>query len=123
MITNKGEKNYLDVSLSPNEKMLVYTVVGIGGFVTDINGEILHELGDVNTPKWINNKELLFYETKDDGHYVLSSEIFVKNIETKQKFHISKPIGEILEFPTALENGKSIIAQTPSGKMYLFNTN
>jgi hypothetical protein len=116
------DKNYLDVSYSPNKKMLAYTAVGIGGFITDLDGEVIHELGDINSPSWIDNEHLLYYESTDDGHHILSSEIYIQNLTTGRKHHLSKSIEEIVEFPSALENGKSVIAQSANGKIYIFDS-
>ena len=79
VISPQGNKNYISVSLSPDKKRLLYKVAGIGAFVSDLKGQTLKELGDVDQPSGVNDDLVLYTITVDDGLQApsLSIPIFV----------------------------------------------
>ena len=115
----QGAKNYLNVSLSPDKTSILYDCPGYGGFVIDLEGKIKMKLGEINTPSWIDDDHILYAKGKDDGHQILSSEVFVYDLKLGKQINVSKDLDVVLEYPRASETKEQIIAQSPEGEMYL----
>ncbi|MBV6647299.1 MAG: hypothetical protein KI790_17710, partial [Cyclobacteriaceae bacterium] len=106
-------------SLSPNRNRLMYKVVGLGAFVSDLEGNTLSELGDVDAASWINQDEILYAISEDDGMETSSSRLVVQNLTNNDRILLKSSV-EILENPSVNDKGNKIIANSPDGKMYLF---
>ena len=115
----QGEKNYFNVSLSPNREMILYQASGLGAFIINKNGIVLAEIGKVDTPSWVNDENLLYAKSMDDGHQILSSEIVVYNIESEKEYVISADIDDQLVNPGINRNGNIVVAHSPNGDLYL----
>ncbi|MEP0368971.1 MAG: hypothetical protein ABJN36_05665 [Cyclobacteriaceae bacterium] len=122
VISPQGKKNYISASLSPDKKRLLYKVAGIGAFVSDLTGETIKELGDVDQPSWVNDDLVLYTITQDDGMQTLSSSIHILDLDTDKMFEL-KTDGQSLQNPKADKSGSKIVANSPAGHVYLFTQN
>lgn len=113
------EGNYISTSLSPNGKMLLYEVAGLGGFVADLSGETMMKIGNVDSPKWINNNQIVFAESIDDGMKVMDSKVCVYDLKTGKKQYLDAQ-SEALYEPAVSSSGSSIAANTQEGAIYIF---
>lgn len=118
-ISPSGNTNYLYAALSPDKDRIVYQVSGLGSFICDLKGQIQKSLGDAQNPSWISASELLYTVAKDDGTQILSSELYVHDTHTNEKFHLSIDIDDQVENPRANVQGDQIVANTQEGKIYL----
>ncbi|NCQ18088.1 MAG: hypothetical protein COZ80_11945 [Ignavibacteria bacterium CG_4_8_14_3_um_filter_37_9] len=117
-----GDGSYLWSSLSPNKEKILFTFMGKGTYVTDLDGNVVLELGYANAPKWSSDgKWIAYMEDKDDGVQVISSEIFLLSVDGKEKIQLteSKEIHE--QFPEWSPNMKSIVCHTSDGKIILLS--
>jgi Tol biopolymer transport system component len=122
VISPQGQKNYISVSLSPDKTRLLYKVAGVGAFVSDLSGETIKELGDVDQSSWVSDDLILYAKSEDDGMQTLNSKIYVLELETRTKYEL-KAEGVSLENPKADKTGSKIVANSPEGHVYLFTQN
>lgn len=113
-----GDGSYLWSSLSPDKSKILFTFMGKGTYVTDLDGNILLELGYANAPKWSSDgKWIAYMDDKDDGERVTSSEIFLLSSDGKEKIQLtnSKEIHE--QFPEWSPTMNAIVCHTNDGKI------
>jgi hypothetical protein len=92
-----GNGRYIWPSLSPDGKLIVAYDMERGAFVCDINGEVSARLGKVDSPAWTRSGNwIIFMEDKDDGHHILSSDIWFVSPDGKKK-------GKITDTPDLIE--------------------
>lgn len=118
-IAPQGEKNYINAAISPDQKNILYKVAGLGVFISDLAGETKMELGDINSPSWIDETHILFSKSENDGHLTTKSDIYIQNIQTKERIHLTSKIDKVLEFPRINNQGSMIVTNTPKGEIYM----
>jgi hypothetical protein len=110
------EPRYIWVSLSPDNKKIMFTAAGKGTYICDLNGKILSSLGSINAPVWFNNDYVVAMEDKDDGHRVTSSKIVLISVVKKTKTDISTT-DKIAMYPTASGKASRIAYHTENGEI------
>lgn len=115
---NESDIRYIWVSLSPNNKMVLFTAAGKGTFVCNLNGEIIAKLGDLNAPVWYNDNYVVGMEDKDDGHIVTESKILIQAVNGKIKTQLSLP-QHIAMYPTASAQSGKIAFHTLDGTLQI----
>jgi hypothetical protein len=115
---NMPEPRYIWVSLSPDNKKILFTAAGKGTYICDLNGKILSSLGSINAPVWFNNDYVVAMEDKDDGHRVTSSKIVLISVVKKTKTDISTT-DKIAMYPTASGKASRIAYHTENGEIEL----
>jgi hypothetical protein len=113
---NMPEPRYIWVSLSPDNKKILFTAAGKGTYICDLNGKILSSLGSINAPVWFNNDYVVAMEDKDDGHRVTSSKIVLISVVKKTKTDISTT-DKIAMYPTASGKASRIAYHTENGEI------
>ncbi len=68
-------------------------------------------------PCWINDDLYVYQETTDDGHSVLSGDIYVASVGSRERENLTASFGLIAQHPTATPDGA--IAFTSDGKLYV----
>ena len=106
---------YVWASLSPDKRKILFTAVGKGSYVTDLEGNIIYELGYLNAPDWINNQWVVGMDDKDDGEMVISSEILAVHIASGKRKSISE--GCTCMYPKASTNGDRIVYHSQKGEI------
>ena len=82
---------YIDPVLSPDGRMLVLEILGGNLQVYELNNFQLHDLGKGNNPRWSPNGEKILYQiTMDDGHSVISSDLYLTNFDGTDKLQLTK---------------------------------
>lgn len=118
-MTPKGSKNYISVALSPNQSNVLYKVAGLGAFISNLDGEEIQSLGDVDHPSWINENQIVYAISKDDGMQSLSSDVFIYDLKEEKEYNVSQAIDEHVENPKANTLGDMLIMNSQSGAIYL----
>lgn len=113
-----GDNSYIWVSLSPDNKKILFTAVGKGTCICDLNGNIIAKLGYLNAPVWYNDDFVVGMQDKDNGQFIVSSSILIKSIDGKTTKQIS-PTSQIAMYPTASSKGGKIAYNTAKGKLIL----
>jgi len=113
-----GNGSYLWASFSPDKKKIVFTFMGKGTFVTDLEGNVLADLGYANAPKWSpDGKWLAYMVDKDNGQTLLSSDIFLTSADGSKKIQLTdtKDIHE--QYPEWAPSMNSIVCHSEDGKI------
>ncbi|MBU2506686.1 MAG: hypothetical protein KJ799_08175 [Bacteroidetes bacterium] len=117
-----GEGNYIWPSISPDGKLLLFTLAGKGTFISDLDGNVFYELGKANAPCWSGNGEYVVYMIdEDDGQAVTASDIYMFKLSD---FKVTKLTNtdEIYEmYPKCSSSGNIIVFNTDAGEIYLLN--
>ncbi|MBZ0198917.1 MAG: hypothetical protein K8H86_03550, partial [Ignavibacteriaceae bacterium] len=113
-----GEGNYIWQSISPDGTKLLFTAAGKGTYVSDLNGNIIANLGYANAPQWsANGKYIVYMNDKDDGHKLLSSEIYVIGADGQNRTQLTST-DDVLEIYPAWLSSNKIIYGTQDGVIY-----
>jgi hypothetical protein len=115
---NEPDIRYIWVSLSPNNKMILFTAAGKGTYVSDLNGKIIAKLGYLNAPVWYDDNFVVGMEDTDDGHVVTASKIMIKAINGKIKTQLSLP-QHIAMHPTASAQSGKVVFHTLDGTLQI----
>lgn len=121
VLTPKGNGDYLNVSLSPDRTKILFRVSGIGSFISDTNGQIIKELGNVEFPAWIDNESVLYAQIEDDGYRYIKSDLFIQGIRESKVRHLTNSTDAISLYPAANISQKKIAFNTPNGEIYIIN--
>lgn len=119
-----GEGNYIWPSVSPDNQKLLFTYCGHGTYVTDLNGNVISNLGYANAPQWSpDGKWIIYMVDKDNGQKVTSSEIFISSVDGTQKFQVTdtKEIHEM--YPVWSVDGKKAAFNSEDGKLFIVELN
>ncbi|MEQ8239183.1 MAG: hypothetical protein RIA69_08205 [Cyclobacteriaceae bacterium] len=123
LIAPLGINDYLNVSISPSRHQLLFRVSGVGTYVTDFDGNIISDLGNVEFPKWAGNDKILCTETVDDGYNYIESEIFLKTIDDGMKWPLTEETDAIALYPNINDALDKVVFNTPGGELYLVEIN
>ncbi|MDI6827092.1 MAG: hypothetical protein QME62_01255 [Armatimonadota bacterium] len=97
-----------------------YAVEGFGGklYVVDKKGGLPVDLGPGSNPSWSPDGKYLIYEvTSDDGHSILSSDLWVSSVDGFERYQLTNTPG-IESWPSWSPDGK-YIAYVIDGVVYI----
>ncbi len=117
-LSPNGDGFYIWASLSPDGTMILYNYQGRGSFICDTDGKILHDLGNINAPKWFNDKIVIGMDDKDDGHMITSSELVYYSLGDRKRIILTSTPERSEMFPFA-SGSKKIAFCTDNGDIYL----
>jgi len=116
-----GEASYIWASLSPDKTMMLYTVVGKGTFICDLNGKVIYSPGRINAPRWLTNSIIVGMDDKDDGYRTVSSEIVVYSLKSRQMSYLTRTEGRMEMYPHPFSDGEKLAIQTPGGELFIMH--
>lgn len=114
-----GSQDYLNVSLSADRSKVLFRVSGYGSFVSDLEGNILAELGNVEFPRWLDEETVIYTIIKDDGYKYVSSDLYVAAWRTGQSSKLALPKSLIPIYPDVDGVSRKLVFNTPEGNVYL----
>ncbi len=115
-----GDGIYLWPSVSPDGEKLLFTLGGKGTYVSDLDGNILLEIGYANYPKWSpDGKWILFMRDKDNGYTYTESDLFVISSDGKDEVQLTDTPAEIEMYGEWSPGGKEIIYHNEKGEIYI----
>jgi len=117
-ISPAGDKYYVWASLSPDKKMLLFTAVGDGTYISDLDGEILVRVDNLNSPEWINNEWIVGMNDTDDGHKIVSSDVIAVHVASSMRFNLTDAFEEIAIYPKASPGSEKIVFHSPKGEVF-----
>jgi hypothetical protein len=113
-----GDNYYVWAALSPDNTKILFTAVGKGTFISDLDGNIIAEAGTLNAPVWINNDWVLGMDDKDDGYIVTGSDLFAFHVNSGKTIKITEKTDEIALYPKVSPGGERIIFHNLKGEIF-----
>lgn len=114
-----GNANYIWGQLSPQKELIVFTGVGRGTFICDLDGKLITDLGLAHVPQWSPDGHfLVFMKDLDDGHQFTESEIWISSVDGSQAWMITDTPNRIEMYPQWSPSGKQIIYHSPQGEIF-----
>ena len=113
-----GEGFYIWASLSPDRSMILYNYQGRNTWICDTSGKILHDVGRVNAPRWLDNRIVIGMDDRDDGHKITSSELVYYSLPEKRLGVLTGTENSSEMFPFPFGAGK-IAFSTDKGEIYV----
>jgi len=113
-----GDKYYIWASIAPDNKRILFTAVGDGTYISDMDGNILANLGVLNAPVWMNNDWVLGMHDSDDGHVLISSDVVTVNIPSGKRFNLTAISEEIAIYPKVSPDNAKIVFHSPKGEIF-----
>jgi Tol biopolymer transport system component len=119
-----GKGNYIWPSLSPDKTKLLFTLAGTGTFVSDLQGNIIAELGYANAPVWSpKGKWICYMEDRDNGMNVTSSNLFLISADGREKIQLTNSEDVHEMYPQFSPSGNEIVFNSSEGNIYLMKLN
>jgi hypothetical protein len=113
-----GDGFYIWTSLSPDGTMILYNYQGRGTFICDLSGNVMHDLGRINAPRWFNDRLVIGMDDSDDGHRITSSEIVYYSLGDRKRVQLTSTADRSEMFPFACGN-RRIAFCTDNGEIYI----
>ncbi len=115
-----GKGIYLWPSISPDGTKLLFTFGGNGTYISDLDGNILTNIGYANYPSWSpDGKWILFMKDKDDGYNFTGSDLYVIKADGSKEIQLTSSDDVIELYPSWLPDNSGIVYNTSSGIVYL----
>jgi Tol biopolymer transport system component len=117
-----GNGSYIWPSLSPDKTKLVAYEADRGAFICDLDGNILSKLGRIDAPVWTRDgKYIIYMDDRDDGHFILSSEIMAISPDGKEKFQLTSTPNVIEMYPHTSPVENKIVYSSLSGEIFILS--
>jgi Tol biopolymer transport system component len=117
-----GNGSYIWPSLSPDGKKILAYDMNIGAFICDIDGNNLIKLGRKDYPQWTRDGNWIIYmNVKDDGHQILSGDIFAVSPVTKKTVQLTNTSKIIEMNPSCSPVENKITYNTLNGDIYILS--
>jgi Tol biopolymer transport system component len=124
-----GEKKILDPlrdgsyiwpTMSPDKSRLVAVDMGRGAFICDLQGNLEALLGRRNAPAWTRDaKWIVYMDDRDDGHRILSSDIFCVSPDGEATAQLTDTPDSIELYPDCSPVDDVIVCCTAKGEIFL----
>ncbi len=114
-----GEGNYIWPQLSPDKTKILFTFTGHGTYISDLDGNILADVGYLNASKWLNNDWIVGMKDHDDGYIVTSSDIYAVKSDGQRSVRLTRTEDEMEMYPDCSYANSKIVYHTLKGDIYL----
>ncbi len=112
--------NYIWVSLSPDKTKLLFTSAGKGTYISDLNGNILVNIGYANAPKWSpDGKWISYMVDKDNGRQVISSDLFIASADGELKFQVTNTEELFEMYPEWASDMSALVYHSDDGRIFM----
>ena len=117
-----GDVNYIWVSLSPNQEMILFnTKHGTG--ICNLDGEEIINLGlDFDAPVWYGNDYVVGMDDNHDGYYNIESSIMMASVDGKIVKRLTNP-EEFGMYPNVDAKSGRIVYNTENGEIRMLQLN
>lgn len=114
----RGEGNYIWPSLSPDKAKLLFTFAGKGTYVSNLEGTVLKNIGYANYPSWSpDGNWVVFMKDIDDGVRIISSDIYIANLNTGKYFNLTLRRDDISIYPKWGASNAEVFYNTINGQI------
>lgn len=117
-----GDVNYIWVSLSPNQEMILFnTKYGTG--ICDLTGKEIVNLGqDFDAPVWYGNDYVVGMDDNHDGYYNVESSIMIASVDGKVVKRLTAPEGMGMHPNVDAQSGR-VVYNTEDGEIRMLQLN
>ena len=117
-----GDANYIWVSLSPNQKMILFnTKHGTG--ICDLDGNEIINLGqDFNAPVWYGDDYVVGMDDNHDGYYNIESSIMMASVDGNIVKRLTSPEGMGM-YPNVDAKYGRVVYNTEEGEIRMLQLN
>jgi Tol biopolymer transport system component len=113
-----GKGSYVWPALSPDKQQIVAYEMDRGAFVCNLRGTVISTLGRRDAPSWTRSGRWIVYmEDKDDGHKLLSSDIFAVSPDGKSVAQLTSTTGVFELYPQCSPTENKIVCSTSDGSI------
>jgi len=117
-----GDGRYIWPSLSPDGTSIVAYEMSRGTVVMTTEGEITARLGKRNAPSWTRDgKYVVYMDDRDDGHQVLSSELYCVRPDGSTTMQLTRTEGITELSPQCSPTEDVIVTSSLEGVIYLLS--
>jgi Tol biopolymer transport system component len=115
-----GNGSYIWPVLSPDRQRLAAYEMDRGAFICDLRGTVTSRLGRRDAPSWTRSGRWIVYmEDKDDGHQLLSSDLFAVAPDGRTVVQLTSTPGVLEMYPRCSPTENKIVCSTPDGAIIL----
>ncbi len=115
-----GNGSYIWPSLSPDGTKLLAYEMDRGVFISDLDGNIVKMLGRKDNPVWTRDgKWIVYMDDKDDGHNILSSDIYCVSADGTTTVRLTNTSGVVELYPSCSPVENKIVCSSLSGDVYV----
>ncbi|MCX6134971.1 MAG: hypothetical protein NTU47_14255 [Ignavibacteriales bacterium] len=113
-----GKGSYVWPALSPDKQQIVAYEMDRGAFVCNLRGAVISRLGRRDAPSWVRSgKWIVYMEDKDDGHKLLSSDLFAVSPDGKTVTQLTSTAGILELYPQCSPTENKIVCSTSDGSI------
>ncbi len=115
-----GNGSYIWPSLSPDGTKILAYDMDRGAFISDLDGNVIETLGRKDNPVWARDgKWIVYTDDRDDGHTILSSEIYCVSADGARTVRLTNTDDVIELFPSCSPVENKIVCSSLSGDIYV----
>ncbi|MBO5249738.1 MAG: hypothetical protein J6B15_03210 [Muribaculaceae bacterium] len=118
----ESHAGYLWESLSPDGTKVMFFAAGKGIVITDLNGNVLKQLGNYESPVWFGNDCVVAMNAKHNGYQHTASQIVLMRADGSELQELTRPESMTMNPTASFEAGK-IVYNTIDGRLYQMNVN
>jgi len=111
---------YIWASLSPDGTRISFYSMATGEvFISDLDGNVLANLGALDAPVWLNNDWVVGMNEVNDGRNITAANIVAVTSNGRVRQNLTQLDQRIAMFPAASPDGRRIAFHTLEGNLYL----
>jgi Tol biopolymer transport system component len=115
-----GDGSYIWPAISPDKNYLSAYEMSRGTIVFTIDGSVVSRLGKRNAAVWERSgKWLIYMDDRDDGHRIISSDIFAVSPDGKTTVQLTTTDDSIEMYPQASSVEDKIVYSTLAGEIFV----
>lgn len=115
-----GSGSYIWPSLSPDRTLIAAYDMDRGAFVCNLEGTVVSKLGRIDSPTWtVSGKWIVYMEDKDDGHRLISSDLFYLSPEGTRRGQLTNTPDVFEQNPQCSAVEKKIVYQSQKGEIFV----
>ena len=116
-----GNGSYIWPSLSPDGKTILAVDIAQGAFLCTTDGTVIQILGKRNAPSFTHDgKWIIYMFDKDDGHRIISSDIYAVSVDGKTTLQLTNDTNINLN-PVCSASENKVAFSTLDGDLYILS--